>query len=162
MLLSPAPGYPEVPKRRSGDIADSAPKNYCLIPRGLLSASFVRQLREGFAQLRRRSWSSPRYADGNQRKVMTLEATEFILRARFQHKNAATRSAPLALQGTGGDTRPRPGLRRCELATHARARKLFNPHRSRSGSVQRILSAMLRPGSRFVPRIDRRSTADRP
>src|SRR5258705_13422250 len=53
--------------------------------------------------------------------------------------------APAAIPG------PRPGLRHCGLATHQRARKLFNPHRSPSGSVQRILSAMLRPGSWFVP-----------
>jgi len=34
----------------------------------------------------------------------------------------------------------------------SKGRKRFNPHRIRSGSVQRILSAMLRQASPFIPR----------
>ena len=44
---------------------------------------------------------------------------------------------------------------------HQAARQLFNPHRAQSGSVQRILSAMLRPGLVHSAEIFRRSTADR-
>src|SRR5262249_4629521 len=47
---------------------------------------------------------------------------------------------------------PCPGLQCARLATHPASSKQFNPHRSRSGSVQRILSAMLRPGLCVVPR----------
>jgi hypothetical protein len=46
---------------------------------------------------------------------------------------------------------PHPGSLYTGLAAHLVARQLFNPHRSRSGSVQRILSAMLRPEAWFVP-----------
>jgi hypothetical protein len=48
--------------------------------------------------------------------------------------------------------RPDLGLLRTTLAKSLAARKLFNPHRARSGSVQRILSAMLRPGLCVISR----------
>ena len=40
------------------------------------------------------------------------------------------------------------GLRLNPFTPALEARRLFNPHRARSGSVQRILSAMLRHGAR--------------
>jgi len=60
--------------------------------------------------------NNPRATDRWVQTAFLQVEGELCLRARFQHKNAAARSAPLALQGTGGDTRPSSGpptLRAC-------------------------------------------------